>query len=87
MYANSVFFIRAGGNSRLAGFELAVVTTAVWMAGPTMIGFIPVMIVGTLVYILGIELMQDALWSTWGKLDRLEYAMVSSHTRYCGLCD
>lgn len=57
------------------------------MAGPTMIGFIPVMIVGTLVYILGIELMQDALWSTWGKLDRLEYAMVSSHTRYCGLCD
>ena len=50
---------------------------AIWIAGPAMIGFIPVMIVACLIYMLGIELIQEALWDTYGKIHRLEYLMVS----------
>lgn len=44
--------------------------------GPVIVGFIPVMVVGALIFMLGIELMQEALVDTWGKLHRLEYMTV-----------
>ncbi|KAF2461111.1 sulfate transporter family-domain-containing protein [Lineolata rhizophorae] len=76
VYANSVLFIENGGNSRLAGIELAIATTAIWMVGPGPIGYIPVMVVGILIYMLGIELMSEALWDTFGKVHKLEYLMI-----------
>ena len=71
-------FVRNGGNSRLAGFLLALATLATWMAGPEAIGFIPKMIVGTLIYLLGIDLIKEALWDTLGRIHKLEYFMVGS---------
>jgi len=53
-------------------------TGAVWVAGPAMIGFIPVCVVGALIFLLGIELLEEAVWDTFGKLSRLEYLTVSS---------
>lgn len=44
--------------------------------GPVIIGYIPVMVVGALIFLLGIELLQEALGDTWGKLSRLEYLTV-----------
>lgn len=44
--------------------------------GPVIIGYIPVMVVGALIFLLGIELLQEALVDTWGKLSRLEYLTV-----------
>ncbi|KAF3928847.1 hypothetical protein ABW20_dc0101353 [Dactylellina cionopaga] len=76
VYANSVLFIRSGGNSRLAGIMLALGTTAIWMVGPSVIGYIPVLIVAALIFMLGIELMREALYDTWGKLHRFEYITV-----------
>lgn len=76
VYANSVLFIDNGGDSRAAGFLLAAATAAVWTAGPGMIGFIPVCIVGTLIFMLGIELLMEAVWEPFGKLHRLEYLTV-----------
>jgi hypothetical protein len=35
------------------------------------------MVVGALIFMLGIELMEEALVDTWGKLHRLEYLTVS----------
>lgn len=34
------------------------------------------MVVGALIFLLGIELMEEALIDTWGKLHRLEYLTV-----------
>lgn len=76
VYANSVLFIGNGGDSRLAGFCLAAATTAVWIAGPGMIGFIPVNVVGTLIFMLGFELLIEAVWEPFGKLHKLEYLTV-----------
>ncbi|PKY05189.1 sulfate/bicarbonate/oxalate exchanger SAT-1 [Aspergillus campestris IBT 28561] len=76
VYTNSLLFIDSGGNSRLAGVMLAGATMGILVIGPVIVGFIPVMVVGALIFMLGIELMQEALVDTWGKLHRLEYMTV-----------
>ena len=79
VYANSILFIANGGDSRIAGFLLAMATTAVWVSGPAMIGYIPVCLVGALIFLLGIELIEEAVWDTFGKCHRLEYLTIISN--------
>ena len=76
VYSNSVLFIRSGGNSRLAGIMLAVFTVGVLMIGPVIIGFIPVTMVGVLIFVLGFELFLEAVWEPRKKLKLLEYLTV-----------
>jgi SulP family sulfate permease len=76
VYTNSILFIASGGNDRLAGVMLAGATLGILLAGPVIIGYIPVMVVGALIYLLGIELLQEALVDTFGKLQPLEYATI-----------
>jgi SulP family sulfate permease len=76
VYTNSLLFIASGGESRLAGLMLAGATAGIMVIGPVIIGYIPVMVVGALIFLLGIELLQEALVDTWGKLSRLEYLTV-----------
>ncbi|KAG6014997.1 hypothetical protein E4U54_004463 [Claviceps lovelessii] len=76
VYANTVFFVRSGGDKRLAGYLLAAVTFGVMMLGPTLIGFIPVMMVGTLIFDLGFELLLEAIWLPRKKLKMAEYLTV-----------
>jgi SulP family sulfate permease len=87
VYANSVMFIDNGGGSRAAGVLLAAATTAVWIAGPTMIGFIPICLVGALIFLLGIDLMKEALWDTWGKCHKLEYLTILTIVLIMGVHD
>jgi SulP family sulfate permease len=75
-FVNSVLFIETGGNSRLAGYMLTLATFGLLVAGPVVIGYVPVMVVGTLIYMLGIDLAQEAIWATYGRLHRLEYATI-----------
>ncbi|CEP60318.1 Vsb1p LALA0_S01e07954g [Lachancea lanzarotensis] len=76
VYTNSVLFIRAGADSSLAGLMLAAATFGVMMAGPVIISYIPICIVGSLIFLLGYELIKEALYDTWSKLTRFEYATV-----------
>lgn len=76
VFVNSVLVINTGGDSRLAGYMLAAATFGLWVAGPVVIGYVPVMVVGTLIYMLGIELAMEALVSTYGRLHRLEYLTI-----------
>lgn len=80
-------FIANGGNSRLAGSLLALATGAVWIAGPAMIGFIPVCLVGALIFLLGIDLMKEALWDTFGKCHKLEYLTIVAIVLIMGVHD
>ena len=80
-------FIDNGGDSRLAGILLAVATSAVWVAGPAMIGYIPICLVGALIFLLGIELMQEALWDPFGKCHRLEYLTIVAIVFIMGVYD
>lgn len=76
VYTNSVLFIRAGADDRLAGVMLAIATAGVMISGPAVIGYIPVCVVGSLIYLLGYELLKEAVWDTWGKLKRIEYSTI-----------
>jgi sulfate permease, SulP family len=76
VYTNSVLFIKSGGDSRVAGVLLAIVTAGVMMIGPSIIGFIPVMMVGVLIFVLGFELLVEAIWEPRRKLKLLEYLTV-----------
>lgn len=87
VFVNSALFIDTGGNSRLAGFLLAAVTFGLWVAGPIVIGYVPVMVVGTLIYYLGIDLANEALYSTWGKLGRLEHFTILVIALVMGIYD
>ena len=68
--------MRSGGNSRIAGVLLAIATFGVMAIGPVVIGYIPVIVVGALIFYLGFELLWEAL-RTWGQVRRLEYLTVS----------
>jgi SulP family sulfate permease len=87
VYANSVMFVDNGGNSRLAGIMLAFATTAVWVAGPAMVGYIPICLVGALIFLLGIDLMKEALWDTFGKCHKLEYLTIVAIVLIMGVHD
>lgn len=76
VYTNSVLFIRAGADDRLAGVMLAIATAGVMVTGPVVIGYIPVCVVGSLIYLLGYELLKEALYDTWGRLRKIEYTTI-----------
>jgi len=76
VYTNSLLFIDSGGDSRLAGLLLAAATTGVLFIGPTLIGYIPIMVVGALIFLLGMELMIEAVVDTWGRVHRFEYITI-----------
>ena len=76
MYTNTVLFMRSGGDSRIAGVMLAAATFGILVSGPKIIGFIPIMVVGALIFFLGFDLMREALVDTWGRVHRLEYLTV-----------
>ncbi|KAK4202216.1 sulfate transporter family-domain-containing protein [Triangularia verruculosa] len=87
VYANSLFFMRSGGDSRLAGFLLAALTFLVMMIGPSLIGFIPIMMVGVLIFDLGFELLLEAVWQPRKKLKLLEYLTVIVIVLIMGIYD
>lgn len=87
VYTNSVLFIRSGGDSRIAGFLLAVATFGILLAGPAIIGFIPVMMVGVLIFVLGFELLFEAVWDPRKKLKALEYLTVIAIVLVMGIFD
>ena len=68
--------MRSGGDSRIAGVMLAAATLGILVIGPVIIGFIPIMVVGALIFFLGLDLLKEALVDTWGKVHRLEYLTV-----------
>ncbi|KAH7016079.1 sulfate transporter family protein [Microdochium trichocladiopsis] len=86
VYANTVF-MRSGGDSRLAGVMLAALTFCVMMIGPVIIGYIPVMMVGCLIFDLGFELLLEAVWLPRKKLKVAEYLTVVAIVLIMGIYD
>ncbi|KAF9935452.1 hypothetical protein FBU30_000050 [Linnemannia zychae] len=77
VYTNSLLFIKSGGDSRVAGLMLAAASVAVFLIGPWIVGYIPVMVVGSLIFHLGMDLVKEALWDTWGLVHSLEYLTIA----------
>ncbi|CDU25315.1 uncharacterized protein (N-terminal fragment) [Sporisorium scitamineum] len=75
-YVNSVLFYRVGGGSRLSGLMLAGGTAIIMIAGPGTISYLPIMIVGALIFVLGIDLAKEALYDTVGRVNGWEYLTI-----------
>nr|ODN97800.1 vacuolar protein [Cryptococcus depauperatus CBS 7855] len=75
-YVNTLLFYRVGGGSRLSGVMLAIATSIVMMVGPTVMATLPVMVVGALIFALGIDLVTEAVWDTRHRVNRMEYATI-----------
>lgn len=55
---------------------LAIATTAILFVGPSVIGYLPVTLVGALIYVLGIDLLIEAVWDTRNRVNRSEYITI-----------
>lgn len=75
-YVNSVLFYKLGGTSRLSGIMLAMGTALIFFIGPSAIGYLPVMVVGALIFVLGIDLVKEALWDTFSRVNYWEYLTI-----------
>ncbi|KAJ7280204.1 sulfate transporter family-domain-containing protein [Mycena rebaudengoi] len=78
VYVNTLMFYRVGGGTRIAGFLLAVGTTLLLLVGTGPIAYIPVMVVGALIFVLGIDLVKEALWDTRNRVSSSEYITIVS---------
>ncbi|RHZ43933.1 hypothetical protein Glove_801g13 [Diversispora epigaea] len=77
VYTNSVLFYKSGGGNRVAGLMLAAATAVVLFIGPWIVGYVPIMVVGALIFHLGLELMKEALIDTWHTVNRMEYFTIT----------
>lgn len=87
VYTNSLLFIRAGADSRIAGVMLATATFGILLLGPVVIGFIPVCVVGSLIFLLGYELLKEALYDTWERVNMFEYLTIVAIVFTMGVYD
>ncbi|KAI0300605.1 sulfate transporter family-domain-containing protein [Multifurca ochricompacta] len=78
VYVNTLLFHRVGGTTRLSGFMLAGATFVVLLAGTGPIAYIPVMVVSALIFVLGIDLVKEALWDTRHRVSKTEYITIAS---------
>ncbi|KAJ3279289.1 hypothetical protein HK104_001585 [Borealophlyctis nickersoniae] len=86
VYSNSVLYIRSGGNSRLGGLLLAVATAAVWVAGDVVLGYVPTIVVGSLIFHLGIDLLKESVVDTWNiGIHPLEYLTIIAIVAIMGI--
>ncbi|KAG1744926.1 sulfate transporter family-domain-containing protein [Suillus paluster] len=78
VYVNTLLFYRVGGGTRTAGFLLAVATFILLILGTWPIAYIPVMVVSALIFVLGLDLVKEALWDTRNRVSRMEYITIIS---------
>jgi SulP family sulfate permease len=78
VYVNTLLFYRVGGDTRAAGFLLAAATAGLLVIGTGPIAYIPVMVVGALIFVLGIDLVKEALWDCRHRVTRTEYITIVS---------
>lgn len=57
---------------------LAAGTVIILFIGPWIVGYIPIMVVGALIFHLGIDLMWEALIDTWNTVNRMEYFTITA---------
>ncbi|CEL61232.1 putative protein C24H6,11c OS=Schizosaccharomyces pombe (strain 972 / ATCC 24843) GN=SPAC24H6.11c PE=4 SV=1 [Rhizoctonia solani AG-1 IB] len=76
VYVNTLLFYRVGGGTRVAGFMLACSSVFLLFIGTGPISYIPVMVVGALIFVLGIDLVKESVWDTRHRVSTSEYITI-----------
>jgi SulP family sulfate permease len=72
----SILNFKIGANNRLTGLIAAAVCLLALLAGASLLGIFPKVIVGALLFLLGLSLLVDWVVKGWSKLPRVDYAIV-----------
>lgn len=78
VYVNTLLFYRVGGDTRVSGMLLALANVALLMVGSGPIAYLPVLVVSALIFVLGIDLIKEALWDTRHRVSWTEYITIIS---------
>lgn len=80
VYSNSLLYIRSGGApekhiflTKIASAVLSLTTFGILIAGGQAVSYVPVVVVGSLIFLIGIELVKEGLVDTWRVVHGLEY--------------
>jgi SulP family sulfate permease len=86
VYANSVLFLRSGGGSFVSEIVLCLTSVILWVKGSEIAGYVPSVLIGALIFHLGMELIKEALYDTWSVgMHPLEYATIVAIVVVMGL--
>lgn len=72
----STLNFKLGGSSRLPGVVAAVFCLLVLIAGATLLSFLPKVVIGSLLLLLGFNFLFDWVIEGWFKLPKIDYAIV-----------
>ncbi|KXN68546.1 hypothetical protein CONCODRAFT_26477, partial [Conidiobolus coronatus NRRL 28638] len=76
IYSNSVLFNKSGGTTRVSTMLLTFATFGALVIGPQIVGYIPVPLVGVLVFNMGFDLFKEAIWDPLGSVPNMEYLTI-----------
>lgn len=75
IFSQSIFSLRAGIRSRLAGFVLAFCELVVFVSPAPILSYVPNFFFGSLLIMICIDLMHEWLWHVRDKLSTAEYCI------------
>jgi len=73
---SSVLANRMEAQTRIVGLTVAVVCGGMFLAGTSLLSYLPKFLLGGLVAFIGFDFLLDWLYGTWRKLKRFEYMIV-----------
>lgn len=74
-YSNSVVYAKSGGGrGRASSLCIVMVTVLCFIFGPTAASYVPRCMAGTLLLHIGIDLVLEGVYDSYGKYDLLEYS-------------
>ena len=65
VYSNSLLFLRSGGGSFASEIALCLASAVLLFVGSQVAALVPAIVVGALIFHLGIDLMKESLYDSW----------------------
>jgi SulP family sulfate permease len=72
-YSNSVLYAKSGGNGKFSSVAIVALTMVLFVIGPQIASYLPRCMAGTLLFHIGIDLILEGVYDSFGNYDYLEY--------------
>lgn len=72
-YSNSVLYAKSGGNGKISSMAIVGLTMILFVIGPQIASYLPRCMAGTLLFHIGIDLILEGIYDSFGNYDYLEY--------------
>jgi SulP family sulfate permease len=72
-YTQSIMYYKSGGSGKSSSLAVALLTTVLFIVGPSIASFMPRCMAGTLLLHCGMDLFIEGVYDSFGKYDIIEY--------------